>query len=78
MQSILVHRLRFRSYDHLFVTYMANLIPLFSGWSNTATCILVLWQVINGFQIKWSDLSHVQQAELQLIVIQPYCNYNAS
>jgi hypothetical protein len=30
MQPVLVHRLRFKSYDHLFVTNTANLIPLFS------------------------------------------------
>jgi hypothetical protein len=32
MQSILVNRLRFRSYDNLFLTNTANSIPLFSGW----------------------------------------------
>jgi hypothetical protein len=35
MQSVLVHRLRFTSYDHLFVTNTANSIPLFSRWRNT-------------------------------------------
>jgi Fe-S-cluster containining protein len=35
MQSVLVHRLRFTSYDHLFVTNTASSIPLFSGWRNT-------------------------------------------
>jgi hypothetical protein len=28
MQPALVHRLRFRSYDHLFVTNTANSVPL--------------------------------------------------
>jgi hypothetical protein len=35
MQSILVHRLWLRWYDDLFITNMANSIPLFSGWRNT-------------------------------------------
>jgi hypothetical protein len=35
MQPVLVQRLRFRSYDHLFVTNTANPIPLFVGWRNT-------------------------------------------
>jgi hypothetical protein len=34
MQPILVHRLRFRSYDHLFLTNAANSCPLFSAWRN--------------------------------------------
>jgi hypothetical protein len=34
MKSILVHRLRFKIYDHLFVTNTATAIPLFSGWRN--------------------------------------------
>jgi hypothetical protein len=41
-------------------------------------CILVAQQAINGFQIKWSDLLDIQQVQLQLVVIKPYCNYNAS
>jgi hypothetical protein len=35
MQSVLVRTLRFRSYDHLLVTNIANLISLFSEWRNT-------------------------------------------
>jgi hypothetical protein len=35
MQPVLDYRLRFRSYDSLFVTNTANSIPLFSGWRNT-------------------------------------------
>jgi hypothetical protein len=78
MQLILVHRLRFRSYDHLFVTNTANSVPLFSGLRNTVTCILVMQQVINGFWIELSNLLDIQQAEMQLVVTQSYCNYNAS
>jgi hypothetical protein len=32
---VLVHRLRLRSNDRLFVTNTANSNPLFSGWPNT-------------------------------------------
>jgi hypothetical protein len=78
MQSVLARRLRFRSYDHLFVTNTANSIPLLSGWRNTVTWILLTRQVINGLRIKWSDLLDIHQAELQLVVIQSYYNYNAS
>jgi hypothetical protein len=35
MQPVLVRRLRFRSYDPLFVTNTANSVPLFSGCRNT-------------------------------------------
>jgi hypothetical protein len=34
MQSVLIRRLRFRSYDHLFVANTANSIPLFSERRN--------------------------------------------
>jgi hypothetical protein len=34
MQSVLVHRLQFTSYDHLFLSNTANSIPLFSRWRN--------------------------------------------
>jgi hypothetical protein len=34
MQTVLVYRLRFKSYDHLFVTNAANSVPL-SGWRDT-------------------------------------------
>jgi hypothetical protein len=34
MQPVLVHRLRFRIYDNLFVTNSANSIPLRIGWRN--------------------------------------------
>jgi hypothetical protein len=35
MQPVLVHRLRFKSYDHLFLTNTANSVPLFSRWRDT-------------------------------------------
>jgi hypothetical protein len=43
MQSFLVHRLRFRSYDHSFVINTANSIPLFSGWIELAVLVLLTY-----------------------------------
>jgi hypothetical protein len=40
MQSALVHRLHFKSYDHLFVTNTTNSVPLFSGLRNTVGKLL--------------------------------------
>jgi hypothetical protein len=37
MQSVLAHRLWFRSHDRLFVTNTANSSPLLSGWRKTVT-----------------------------------------
>jgi hypothetical protein len=51
--TILANYLRFRSCDHLFVTNTANSISPFSEWRNTVTCILVKWQAIHAFRIRW-------------------------
>jgi hypothetical protein len=52
MQSILVHRLWFRSYEHLFLTNMANSIPLFSGWHNTI-CKLPAYDITHWYDVRW-------------------------